>query len=44
MIVMATTDNVEISMLIDFQGDHAKVDLSAKVSVDAAIPCAVDGQ
>ncbi|HBM88927.1 MAG TPA: hypothetical protein DD437_10305 [Rhodobiaceae bacterium] len=40
---MASDVKLEVSMQIASQGYHAEVDLTAKVSVIAAMPCAVDG-
>ncbi|TPW30324.1 hypothetical protein FJU08_11635 [Martelella alba] len=42
MIVLATTVQLELSIRIEAQGDLAKVESSAEVSRDAAMPCAVD--
>ena len=44
MIVLASDVKLEASMLIESRGDLAKVAFAAKVSVFAAMPCAVDGQ
>ena len=44
MIVLASDVKLEASMRIESRGDLAKVAFAAKVSVFAAMPCAVDGR
>jgi len=43
MVAMASDVKLDLSMRIVRHGDLAKVEVSAEVSVVAAMPCAVDG-
>ena len=43
MVAMASDVKLDLSMQIVGHGDRAKVVFAAKVSVVAAMPCAVDG-